>query len=156
MFIRGVAVALFVSIGTIFEIVLFFLFRLFDDCPHICFRDEFVIRSEAKDRVQVICQFRTFVGRDVATVFGQQCHIHFPECLQNFTTGEFSAQFFSQQSVYQKTDVTGQKVSFYAVFPSYKNGPCFEFCFHDPEVFFDPPAASVDVDDFTDISFRVG
>lgn len=44
---------------------------------------------------------------------------------------------------------------FYAVFPSYKNSSCFEFCFHDPEVFFDLPAASVDVDDFTDISFQV-
>ena len=89
MFIRGVAVFVFASICTIFEIVLFFLFRFFDDCPHICLRDEFVIRSETEGCVQGICQFRALVGRNVAAVFGQQGHIHFPECLQNFAAGEF-------------------------------------------------------------------
>ena len=104
--------------------------------------------------MQGICQFRASVGRNVAAVFGKQGHVHFPEGFQNFTAGEFFSQFLFQQTVYQQTDVTGQEVGFYAVFPSYKNRPCLEFCFHDPEVFFDFPAASVDVDDFTDIPFQ--
>ena len=70
---RGVAVSVFASICTIFEIVLFFLLRFFDDCPHICLRDEFIIRSETEGCVQGICQLRAPVGRNVATVFGQQC-----------------------------------------------------------------------------------
>ena len=143
MFIRGVAVFVFALICTIFEIVLFFLLRFFDDCPHICLRDEFIIRSETEGCVQGICQFHAFVGRNVAAVFGQQSYIHFPECLQNFAASEFFSKLLFQQAVHQKADVTGQKVCFYAVFPSYKNRSCFEFCFYDPEVFFDLPAASV-------------
>ena len=139
----GVAVFVFASICTIFEIVLFFLLRFLDNCPHICLRDEFVIRSEPESCVQCICQFRSFVGRNVAAVFGQQSYIHFPECLQNFAASEFFSKLLFQQAVHQKADVTGQKVCFYAVFPSYKNRSCFEFCFYDPEVFFDLPAASV-------------
>ena len=135
----GVAVFVFASICTIFEIVLFFLLRFLDNCPHICLRDEFVIRSEPESCVQCICQFRSFVGRNVAAVFGQQGHIHFPECLQNFAAGEFFPKLLFQQAVHRKADVTGQKVCFYAVFPFYKNRSCFEFCFYDPEVFFDLP-----------------
>ncbi len=92
----GVAVFVFASICTIFEIVLFFLLRFLDNCPHICLRDEFVIRSEPESCVQCICQFRSFVGRNVAAVFGQQGHIHFPECLQNFAAGEFFPQLLFQ------------------------------------------------------------
>ena len=88
VFMGNVAVSVFASICTIFEIVLFFLLRFFDDCPHICLRYEFVIRSESEGCVQGICQFRAFVGRNVAAVFGQQGHIHFPERLQNFAAGE--------------------------------------------------------------------
>ena len=55
VFIRGVAVFVFALICTIFEIVLFFLLRFFDDCPHICLRDEFIIRSETEGCVQGIC-----------------------------------------------------------------------------------------------------
>lgn len=39
--------------------------------------------------MQGICQFRTFVGRDVATIFRQQGRVHFPEGFQNFAAGEF-------------------------------------------------------------------
>lgn len=55
VFIRGVAVFVFALICTIFEIVLFFLLRFFDDCPHICLRDEFIIRSETEGCMQGIC-----------------------------------------------------------------------------------------------------
>ena len=54
---------------TVLEIVLFFLFCFFDDCPHICLRYEFVIRSETEGCVQCICQFRSFVGRNVTGEF---------------------------------------------------------------------------------------
>ena len=84
----------------------------FDDCPHIYLRDEFVIRSETESCVQGICQFHAFVGRNVATVFGQQGDIHFPEGLQNFAADEFFSKLLFQYPVYQKDDVTGQKVGF--------------------------------------------
>ena len=83
-----------------------------------------------------ICQFRALVGRNVATVFGQQGHIHFPEGLQNSAAGEFFSKLLFQHPVYQKDDVTGQKVGFYAVFLFYNDRSCFEFCFYDPEISF--------------------
>ena len=67
----------------------------------------------------------------------------FPGVSSKFRCRWILLKAFFQQSVHQKTDVTGQEMCFYAVFPSYKNRSCFEFCFYDPEVFFDLPAASV-------------
>ena len=70
VFIRGVAVLAFASILYYFgNCAIFFLFCFFDDRPHICFRDEFVICSETEGCVQCICQFRAFVGRNVTGEF---------------------------------------------------------------------------------------
>lgn len=86
--------------------------------------------------MQGICQFRALVGGNVATVFGHQGDIHFPEDLQNVAAGEFFSKLLFQRLVYQKDDVTDQKVGFYAVFLFYNDRSCFEFCFYDPETSF--------------------
>ena len=39
--------------------------------------------------MQGICQFRTFVGRDVATIFRQQGRVDLPEGFENLAGGEF-------------------------------------------------------------------
>ena len=44
---------------------------------------------------------------------------------------------------------------FYAVVTLYINRSCFKLRFHDTEVFFDLPAAFVDVDDLADIPFQI-
>lgn len=47
-------------------------------------------------------------------------------------------------------------MGFDTVFPSDVDGTCFEFRFHQTEVFFDFPSLFVDFYDFVDIPFQVG
>ena len=86
---------------------------------------------------------------------GQQSHIHFPECLQNFAASEFFSKLLFQQAVHQKADVTGHEVSLNPVISSDIHRSGFEFSFHDSEVLFNFPALPVNLYNLPDISLKI-
>ena len=57
--------------------------------------------------------------------------------------------------VEEKRDKTGQEMGADPVIPLKEDGPGFEFALHDPEGFFNLPAAFVYPDDLIDICFQV-
>ena len=143
VFIRGVAVFVFALICTIFEIVAIFLLRFFDDCPHICLRDRihnpFGNRRLCAGHLLVSCVCRKECSRCLWTAELYS----FPGVPSKFRCKWILLQASFPAGGTPEGWCNRSESVLLCCLPVLQNRSCFEFCFYDPEVFFDLPAASV-------------
>ena len=95
--------------------------------------------------MQDVCQLCSLVRGDIAAGCTQQGHLHGTQCLYDLVGSVVIPDLFLQKAIDKEADIAGHKVGFDTVISPDVYRVRFEFCFHDPKVFFDFPALPIDL-----------